>query len=111
MNIKKSDIVVIRRGKDRGTPDKPKTGKVLHVFPEKNRMIVEGVNIIGRHSRPSRRNPKGGIVRKEAPIHRSKVALFCKTCSAPTKISYKMIEETEGKKSKLRICRKCGEAI
>ncbi len=111
MNIKKGDIVVIRRGKDRGTPDKPRTGKVLHVFPIKNRLIVEGVNIIGRHSRPTRRNPKGGIVKKEAPIHRSKVALFCKSCSAPTKVSYKVIEETEGKKSKIRLCRKCGEAI
>jgi large subunit ribosomal protein L24 len=111
MNIKKGDIVVIRRGKDRGTPDKPKTGKVLHVFPAKNRLIIEGVNIIGRHSRPSRRNPKGGIVRKEAPIHRAKVALFCRSCSAPTKVSYKILEETEGKKTKIRLCRRCGEAI
>jgi len=111
MNIKKGDIVVIRRGKDRGTADKPKTGRVLHVFPVDNRLIVEGTNMIGRHSRPSRRNPKGGIVRKEAPIQRANVALFCKTCSAATKVSYKVVEETEGKKSKFRLCRKCGEAI
>ncbi|MCX6826976.1 MAG: 50S ribosomal protein L24 [candidate division Zixibacteria bacterium] len=111
MNIKKGDIVVIRRGKDRGTSDKPKTGKVLHVFPSKNRLIIEGVNLMARHTRPSRRNPKGGIVRKEAPIHRAKVALFCKSCSAPTKVSYKILEETEGKKTKIRLCRKCGEAL
>jgi len=111
MNLKKGDTVVIRRGKDRGSADKPKTGRVLHVFPVKNRLIVEGVNLIARHSRPTRTNPKGGIVRKEAPIHRAKVALFCKTCSGPTKISYKIIEDAGGKKSKIRLCRKCGETI
>ncbi|MEW6014801.1 MAG: 50S ribosomal protein L24 [Candidatus Zixiibacteriota bacterium] len=111
MNIRKGDIVVIRRGKDRGTVEKPRTGKVLHVFPGSNRLIIEGVNIIARHSRPTRRNPKGGIVRKEAPIHRANVALFCKACSAPTRISHKVIEDTDGKKSKVRLCRRCGEAL
>jgi large subunit ribosomal protein L24 len=111
MNIKKGDIVAIRRGKDRGSPDKPKTGRVLHVYPSENRLLVEGVNIIARHARPTRRNPKGGIVRKEAPVHRSIVALFCKSCSAATKVSYKVVEETDGKKIKLRLCRKCGEAL
>jgi len=111
MNIKKGDVVVIRRGKDRGTAEKPKTGKVLHVFPASDRLIVEGVNMIGRHSRPSKNNPKGGIVRKEAPIQRANVALYCRTCSAATKASYKILEESEGKKSKLRLCRKCGEAL
>jgi large subunit ribosomal protein L24 len=111
MNIKKDDVVVVRRGKDRGTPDKPKTGKVLHVFPGTNRLIIEGVNIISRHSRPTRRNPKGGIIRKEGPIHRSNVALFCKSCSGPAKISYKVVQETGGTRKKVRYCRKCGEAI
>jgi large subunit ribosomal protein L24 len=111
MNIKKNDTVIIRRGRDRGTADKPKTGRVLHVFPAKHRLIVEGVNMIGRHTRPNRQNPKGGIVRKEGTIHRSNVALFCKTCAGATKVSFKVIDEAEGKKSKIRLCRKCGESI
>jgi large subunit ribosomal protein L24 len=111
MRIKKGDIVVIRRGKDRGTGDKPRTGKVLHVFTKNNRLIIEGINMINRHARPTRTNPKGGIVRKEAPIHRSNVALYCKSCDAPTKISYKIIDEGKGIKTKIRLCRKCGEAI
>ena len=110
MRIKKGDTVVILTGRDRGTSEKPKTGKVLAVFPESNRLIVEGVHLISRHTRPTQRNPKGGIVRKESTIHRSNVAIFCKTCNAPTKVGYKMLEESESNK-KLRICRKCGEAI
>jgi len=105
MNIKKGDTVFIRRGKDRG-----KTGKVLHVFTKSDRVIVEGVNLISRHSRPSRTNPKGGIVKKEAPIHRANVTFYSKSISAPTKISYKVIDE-DGKKSKIRVCRKTGEQI
>jgi large subunit ribosomal protein L24 len=112
MNIKKGDMVVVRRGKYRSQePGKYKTGKVLHVFPGSNRLIIEGVNLISRHTKPSQRNPKGGIVRKEAPIHRSNVALFCRSCSAPTKVSFKVLEETVGQNRKVRFCRKCGEAI
>ncbi len=105
MNIKKGDTVYIRRGKDRG-----KTGKVLYVFTKSNRVIVEGINLISRHSRPSQTNPKGGIIKKEAPIHRSNVAFYSKTISAATKISYKVIDEG-GKRTKIRICRKTGEQI
>lgn len=110
MNIKKGDIVAILAGRDRSTGGKLKTAKVLAVFPRNNRLIVEGVNMISRHTQPTQRNPKGGIVRKEATIHRSNVALYCKTCSVPTKVSYKVMS-AEGKKKKVRICRKCGEAI
>jgi large subunit ribosomal protein L24 len=67
--------------------------------------------LINRHTRPTQRNPKGGVVRKEAPIHRSNVGLYCKSCAAPSKISFKLIEETKGKKTKVRVCRKCGEII
>jgi large subunit ribosomal protein L24 len=110
MRIKKGDIVVIRRGRDRGDGKKQRTGKVLHVFPGRNRLIVEGINIIKRHTRPSQRNPQGGIVTKEAPIHRSNVALYCKSCSAPTKIGFRFIEEGDTKR-KVRVCRRCGEII
>ena len=111
MNIKKDDIVVIRRGKDRGTPDKIKTGKVLAVFPNTNRLIIEGVNMIARHTKPTQRNSKGGIVRKEGTIHRSNVALYCKSCSAATKVSQKVLIESGGVRKKIRHCRRCGEAI
>ena len=68
--IKKGDMVEVISGSDRG-----KTGRVLRVFPEKERVVVEGVNMIKRHTRPSQRNPKGGILQKEAPIHVSNVRL------------------------------------
>lgn len=67
-HVKKGDVVVVLAGADRG-----KTGRVLRVIPDKDRCVVEGVNIIKKHSRPTQRNPKGGIVEKEAPIHISNV--------------------------------------
>lgn len=111
MNIKKDDIVVIRRGKDRGTSEKIKTGKVLAVFPSTNRLIVEGINMIGRHTRPTQKNPKGGIIKKEGTIHRSNVALYCKSCSAASKVSQKVLVDSDGVRRKIRHCRRCGEAI
>jgi len=110
MNIKKGDIVAILTGKDRGEGGKPKTGKVLAVIPDKNRLIVEGINMISKHQRPTQRNPKGGVITKEAPIHRSNVAPYCKSCGRPTKVGIKVLEEESGN-SKLRICRRCGEAL
>lgn len=68
--IKKGDQVVVLSGKDRG-----RSGRVLRVMPKKDRLVVEGVNVIKRHTRPSQRNPKGGILEKEAPIHISNVKL------------------------------------
>lgn len=111
MRIKKGDIVAIIKGRDRVAGDKPKTGKVLAVFPHTNRLIVEGVHMISRHTRPTQKTPQGGIVKKETSIHRSNVAIYCKTCSAPTKIAYKVLGDDAGKEKKQRICRKCGEAL
>lgn len=70
MHVKKGDTVVVLAGDDRG-----KTGRVLKLMPDKNRVIVEGVNFIVRHTRPSQTNPQGGRVEKEAPIHASNVAI------------------------------------
>lgn len=67
-HVKKGDTVLVLSGADKG-----KTGRVLRVIPEKDRVVVEGVNVIKKHSRPTQRNPKGGIVEKEAPIHISNV--------------------------------------
>ena len=101
--IKKNDEVYILRGKDRG-----KTGRVLIVIPKDQKVVVEGVQMIKRHTRPNpQRNIKGGIVEKEAPIHISNVAIVCKNCKEHTRISNK--ELSDGRRA--RSCKKCGNTI
>lgn len=107
MRIKKGDTVLVIAGDDRG-----KTGRVLKIVPDSNRVIIEGVNFIKRHTRPTQRNPKGGIVEKEATIHCSNVMLYCSKCSSPTRPGFKMIVNEESqKREKVRVCRSCGEII
>ncbi len=107
MKIKKGDTVLVIAGEDRG-----KTGKVLKVFCEKSRVIVEGVNFIKRHTRQTQRAQKGGIIEKEAPVHVSNLMLYCPKCSTPTKVAFRILGGEEGSKSnKVRICRKCGEIV
>ena len=97
--IRSKDIVQVMTGKDRG-----KKGRVLRVIAEKNRLVVEGVNFVKRHTRPNPgRGVKGGILEKEAPLHASNVQLVCPECSAPTRIGHKVLEDGR----KVRICRKC----
>jgi large subunit ribosomal protein L24 len=101
--IKKNDEVYILRGKDRG-----KTGRVLIVNPAKNRIVVEGVQMIKRHTRPNpQRNIKGGIVEKEASIHISNVALVCKNCKKHTRIGKSVLSDGR----RVRSCKKCGNTI
>jgi large subunit ribosomal protein L24 len=101
--IKKNDEVYVLRGKDRG-----KTGRVLIVIPKDQRVVVEGVQMIKRHTRPNpQRNIKGGIVEKEAPIHISNVAIVCKSCKEHTRLAHKIL--TDGRR--LRACKKCGSTI
>ncbi len=102
MRIKKNDTVKVIAGNYKG-----KMGRVLAVFPEQNRLIVEGVNLIKRHTRPSQRNQKGGIITKEAPIHISNVMFKCNRCNAVVKVATRKLED--GKK--VRICKNCGEII
>jgi large subunit ribosomal protein L24 len=102
LKIRKGDRVTVLAGKDRG-----KRGKVLRSFPDKRRVIVEGVNLVKRHSRPSKENPQGGIVSKEAPIHVSNVALVCGSCDRAVRVAYRF--DAEG--NKRRFCRKCGADI
>jgi large subunit ribosomal protein L24 len=97
--IKKGDKVEVLSGKYRGVQ-----GKVLKNLPESDRVIVEGVNISKKHSRPSQENPQGGILSKEAPIHVSNVALVCDSCNNTIRIGYRL--DSEG--NKRRVCRKCG---
>lgn len=101
--IRKNDNVVVITGKDRG-----KRGRVLQLVPAKNRLIVEGVNIVKRHTRPNpRQNVKGGVVEREAPLHASNVQIVCPECGAPTRIGKRLL----GDGRKVRVCRKCDGVV
>jgi large subunit ribosomal protein L24 len=97
--IRKNDSVVVITGKDRG-----KRGRVLKVVPDNNRLIVEGVNVIKRHTKPNpQRGIKGGVVEREAALHASNVQIVCPECGKPTRIGKKVL----GDGRKVRVCRKC----
>lgn len=105
MRIHKNDTVTVIAGNSRG-----KTGRVLKVFKEEGRVIIEGVNIIKRHAKPSQRNPQGGIVQKEAPIRRDNIMLLCPKCGKPTRVSQKPTKDSvSGKTRMMRVCKKCDE--
>ncbi len=107
MKIKKGDQVKVISGKNKG-----KIGKVLRVIPSNNRVLVEGVNLIYRHSRPTQTNPQGGIVEKEAPINISNVMIYDTRSGKATRVNYKMIEDTDKKTAtKVRISNKSGEIL
>jgi large subunit ribosomal protein L24 len=98
-SIRKNDTVLITTGKDRG-----RKGRVLRVMPAGNRLVVEGVNIIKRHTRPNpEKKIKGGIVEREASLHASNVQIVCPECSKATRLGRKILEDGR----KVRICRKC----
>lgn len=100
--IKKEDKVKIIAGKDRG-----KIGKVIRVDKKKNRLLVEKANMIKRHVKPSAKNPQGGIIEGEGPIHWSNVMLICSSCVKPARIRMKNLDSGE----KVRVCSKCNENI
>lgn len=105
MKIHKNDSVIIIAGNSRG-----KSGKILKVFRGERRVIVEGVNIIRRHTRPSQRNPQGGIVQKEASISAANVMVICPKCSKPSRLGHKQVSDsTTGRKHMMRVCRSCEE--
>ena len=107
MHTRKDDQVEVISGNYRG-----KRGKVLKVFPDRNRVIVEGINFIHRHTRPSTSNPKGGIVEKEAPIHASNVMVICPKCNTRTRMGSQAIkDEAKNRINRIRICKNCGEMI
>jgi len=102
MKIRKNDTVVIIAGKDRG-----KKGKIRRALPNEDRVIVEGLNMIKRHSRAGRAARQAGIIELEAPIRVSNVMLVCGKCGKPTRVSVSFLED--GKK--VRICNSCREVI
>ncbi len=101
-HIRKNDLVQVVSGKEKG-----KTGKVMQVFPKRERVLVEKVNFIKRHSRPSAKTRQGGIIQKEAPVHVSKVLLVCPKCNQGERMGHKVLED--GKKA--LVCKVCGELI
>jgi len=107
MKIRKNDNVKVIAGNSRG-----KTGKVLKVYPDRDRVIVEGVNIIRRHSRPSQKNPQGGIMQREAPIHVSNVMLIDPKTNEVTRVGSKVVkDESTGKKHRMRVAKTTGETF
>lgn len=102
MHVKTGDKVVVIAGKD-----KTKTGRILKVFPKEGRVLVEGVNIVKRHTKPNMANQDGGIIEKEAPIHVSNVAIADPKTGEATRVGMKVLED--GKK--VRYAKKSGETL
>ena len=102
MKVVKNDTVLVISGNYKG-----KKGRVLKVFPKENRVIVEGVNFIKRHTKPSPKNQQGGIVEKEAPLSASKVMVICSKCNTPTRIGRQLLED----RRRVRVCKNCGEMM
>ena len=101
LKIKKGDQVVVLSGNDKG-----KTGEVVKAMPKENKVVVQGVNLVKRHTKPTQKMPQGGIIEKEAAIHVSNVMPYCSTCKKGVRVAHTI---ENGKK--IRVCRKCGKAL
>jgi large subunit ribosomal protein L24 len=99
--VRKDDTVMVIAGRERG-----KTGKVLRMLPKTERVVVERINMVKRHTKP-RGNQAGGIIEKEAPLHLSNVQPVCGRCDKPTRVGTKRLDDGHG----VRICRRCGEQL
>jgi large subunit ribosomal protein L24 len=102
MHVRKDDIVQVMAGDDRGT-----TGRVLHVFPSRNKVVVEGVNRVYKHLKPNRQNPQGGRLSKEMPISAANVLLYCTTCRRGVKTGKRYAADGH----KERFCKKCSNSL
>jgi len=107
MHIRKDDIVEVITGDDAGTTKARTTGRVLRVLPDEGKVVVEGVNRVYRHLRPSRRNPQGGRLSKEMPVDISNVQLFCAACRRGVRVGKRYTDA--GRKE--RFCKKCGAGL
>lgn len=101
-SVKRGDFVEVISGKERG-----KRGKIIKVLTKRGRVIVEKVNLVKKHVRPSEKYPTGGIIEKEASIHISNVMVVCPKCDKPVRTGKKFLEDGR----KVRYCKKCGEVI
>lgn len=102
MKLRKGDTVVVISGEDLD-----KRGKIIEVLPDKNKVVVEGVNIRKKHVKPTPKAPQGGITEFPAPIDASNVMLVCSKCNSPVRVKIERLEGGE----KVRICRKCGKEV
>lgn len=102
LSIRKGDRVLVLSGKDRG-----KKSKVLRVLPRERRVVVEDVNMVKKHTRPTREMMQGGIIDQEAPIHMSNVMLICRHCGQPSRTGTKILEGNR----RVRFCKKCQEIV
>jgi large subunit ribosomal protein L24 len=100
--IKKNDKVIVLTGKEKG-----KIGNVLTIDKGTDRVFVEKINLVKRHTKPSAKNAQGGIVEKEAPIHISNLKIICNKCAEPTRVGKRILDDG----SKVRVCKKCGEIL
>ncbi len=102
MKIRKNDTVIVVAGKDSG-----KKGKVRFAYPKDGRLIVEGINFVKKHARPTGQARQAGVIEREASIHVSDVMLLCSRCNRPTRVGFRFLEDGR----KVRICRSCREVI
>lgn len=102
LHVKKGDTVLVLSGKDKG-----KKGKVIEALPKKGKIVIEGVNKVKRHTKPTQKMPQGGIIVKEAPVHAAKAMLVCPSCDKPTRIKKTALASG----NKARTCKHCGEII
>ena len=101
MKIKKGDTVQVLAGNDKG-----KRGEVLQVLPKVEKVIVKGVNVRKKHTKPRKQGQEGGIIPVECPIHSAKLGVVCPKCNKPVKVGYKVEKDR-----KVRVCRKCGAEL
>ena len=109
MNIKTGDTVMVIAGNNQ--KDVGKTGKVLKVDPNKERVVVQGRAMVIRHTKPRQQGQEGGRIEKEGTIHVSNVMLVCPSCKKPTRVGHTFVEGKDGEQKKVRVCKKCGKNI
>jgi large subunit ribosomal protein L24 len=105
--LRKNDQVQVIAGRDKG-----KMGKVLKINTKSMRITVEKINVVKRHTKPTQKNPQGGIVEKEIPIHYSNVLLYCGKCAKGVRVGHKLeAGKKGGEKKKVRVCKSCGQSL
>jgi large subunit ribosomal protein L24 len=107
MHVRRDDIVEVITGDDAGTSSARTTGRVLRVLPSENKVVVEGINRVYKHLKPSRQNPQGGRLSKEMPISASNVLLYCSTCRRGVRNGRRYRDDG----AKERYCKKCGNSL